>query len=122
MLAPRCYYFLPMLLSSHVLDNIQLKHIWRFKGPVKIEGKILRELTCSHFGTGRSLHYFACFCAEKRCHNPTSLLRILSVGGITVKSGLKETRLSERLFLFIYLFFFPEEMGLVQMLLYKIIT
>lgn len=85
-----------------MLDNITLKHIWRFKGPVNVDGKILRELTRSHFGTGHSLHYFACFCAEKRCHHRTSLLRMLSVGGITVKSGLEETRFSEILFWFLF--------------------
>ena len=52
--APQCYYSFTILLSSHLVQNIKLKHIWSFKGSVNIDGKILKEFTCSLFGTGHS--------------------------------------------------------------------
>lgn len=52
--APRCYYSFTILLSSHLVQNIKLKHMWSFKGSVNIDGKILKEFTCSLFQTGHS--------------------------------------------------------------------
>lgn len=52
--APRCYYSFTILLSSHLVQNIKLKHIWSFKGSVNIDGKILKEFPRSLFQTGHS--------------------------------------------------------------------
>lgn len=52
--APRCYYSFTVLLSSHLVQNIKLEHIWSFKGSVNIDGKILKEFTCPLFGSGHS--------------------------------------------------------------------
>lgn len=58
---PRCYYSFLILLSSHLVQNNKLKHVWSYKGFVNIDGKILKNLPTPSLNRTFSniLHAFA---------------------------------------------------------------